>query len=109
MGDSFALLWVAAFIWNGWQVSKEYALNQNTMALRRRFQNKMTARTSNKDQYDALIIHNTICPKSSDDIQLPTNRSTSKATNLYVVFEVDSNDVYSKLFHRNASITAFFA
>ena len=33
MGGSFAPVWVAAFTWNGWQASVEYALRRKEKAL----------------------------------------------------------------------------
>ena len=31
MGGSFAVVWVATFRWNGWQVSVEYAVNASLL------------------------------------------------------------------------------
>jgi hypothetical protein len=31
MGGSFAVVWVATFTWNGWQLSVEYAANDQNL------------------------------------------------------------------------------
>jgi len=44
MGGSFAPVWVAAFTWNGWQASAEYADKPMGKGIRKPYREKPDAR-----------------------------------------------------------------